>query len=489
MNLPKIPTIAQMKFIDNETIFREPIASVELMERAASCFLSELLEYLHKKDEVLVVCGCGNNGGDGLALSHTLRDMGFSVTVFLIKHGELSEDADYNYKQLDDIHVFEPYDIPVFDDFDIIVDAIFGSGLNRPAQQSIANWIEEINNSDAKVFSIDLPSGLTGDSFNESGKKIKANFTFTFQRPKRSFFDIRSYEYTGEWKVLDIGLDKDALSSLENNHYYINDDVEDIISDRNKHSHKGNFGKGLLIAGSKGMIGAALLAGKSCIKSGVGVLSVMTPQRGENVIQSSIPEALWLDGGHSDYNLELPELSSYSAVGIGPGISTHYQVEELIKKLFKDYNGPLVIDADALNHLSIEPELLDLLPEKAILTPHPKEFERLVGHFENDEEKWSKQIGFSKKHKVVLLVKGAYTSITCPDGNIYWNNNGNPGLATAGSGDVLMGIILSFLAQGYTSLDSALLGCYQHGKAGDIAKEKFGENQMIASDIIDQITF
>ena len=276
---------------------------------------------------------------------------------------------------------------------------------------------------------------------------------------------------------------------MSSNHFYINEDIENIIKERDKHSHKGNYGRACLIAGSKGMMGAALLSAKACLRTGLGILSVMTPSRGEGIIHSHLPEVLWIDGGNEDYNTSLPDLSTYKSIGIGPGLSQKEEVVQLIKKLLDQSELPLVIDADALNILAANPDLLSNIPKNSILTPHPKEFERLVGSFKDDEEKWQKQIGLSKKLGVVVLVKGAYTSISDPNGNIYWNTNGNPGMAKGGSGDVLTGMILSFLAQGYTSLQAALLACFQHGKAGDLAKEKFGEHQMIARDIIDEITF
>ncbi|MDC3220384.1 NAD(P)H-hydrate dehydratase [Flavobacteriales bacterium] len=489
MNLPKVISAEQCRKSDAHTIESEPISSIDLMERAVATYLSELLEHIQKKDSIVVVCGCGNNGGDGFDLAKTLIDMGFNTTVYLVKYGDLTEDAEINFNHLEDVRVYEADGLAMLNEYDVIVDALFGSGINRIVDGDIANWIDAINVSQAKKFSIDLPSGLFADSFNEKGAKVNADFTFTFQRPKRSFFDQRSTAYVGEWMVLDIGLDEDYIQNLVGSFYHINEEIETLIKNRFKHSHKGTYGKGLLIGGSAGMMGTAVLSGEACLRSGIGLLSIMTPSRGEQVIQSSLPEALWIDGGSKDYNTILPDLKPFSAVAIGPGISTNADVKGLLQKVLKQSSQPLVIDADAINIIAEEVTMKEMIPEGSILTPHPKEFSRLIGSFNNDEEKWQKQVEFSKRHKVILLVKGAYTSISDTEGNIYWNSNGNPGMATGGSGDVLTGMILSLLAQGYSNIEATVFACYQHGKAGDIAKSLKGEHQMLSRDIIASITF
>ncbi len=487
----------QIADIDLFTISHEPIASIDLMERASQMLCNEFVNSFKSNQKLIFFIGPGNNGGDGLALARMLADNDFLCVVYIVKiSNKLSANCELNLKRLHaqkGVKIKEiknNKDFPKIQEKDVIVDALFGSGLSRPVDGLAAEVIKWVNKSLAKVVAIDIPSGLFGDdnAVNNHENIIKADFTYSLQFPKISFMFAENEQFVGLWKVLPIGLNEKIISETESNYFYLTSNfIGNKVKKRVTFAHKGSFGHAMLVAGSYGKMGAAILGAKSCLRSGVGLLTVHLPKSGYQIIQIAVPEAM-VSADDSEKNISLlPEINNYSAIGIGPGIGIQKQTKDFFKNILLQIEVPLVIDADALNIFSANKLMLKLLPKQTVLTPHPGEFDRLAGKSINGWERHLKQIEFAKKYQIVIVLKGAHTSIAMPDGRCFFNATGNPGMATAGSGDVLTGIILSLLAQGYSSEDASLVGVYLHGLAGDFAKLKHGEESLIAGDIIENI--
>jgi len=492
--LMKIFRSDQIKKIDEYSIKEEPVASIDLMERASGQILKWYLARFERSLHIFIFAGPGNNGGDGLALARMLNANRYNAEVFYINFTEkTSDDWRINHSRLKtetDVKMtslINAAQFPVISSDDIIIDAIFGSGLTRPAEGLAAEIIKLINQSGSTIISIDIPSGLfcEDNSKNDNDNIITADYTLTFQFPKLSFFFPDNDKYLGEWTILPIGLSTKAIgSTISPFSYSEKNDVEVLLKRRTKFDHKGVFGHGLLVAGSTGKMGSAILGAKAAMRTGIGLLTCHVPSGGLIIMQISIPEAMVQSDKNEMRFSELEKYSSMSAIGIGPGIGTDPESQQALRKLLSSYPKPMVIDADGLNILSLNKEWLTLIPEGSILTPHPKEFERLTGKTSDSYSRLIRQIEFSKMYKCIVVLKGANTSVTTPDGNVHFNSTGNPGMATAGSGDALTGILLSLLAQGYKPINAAVLGVYLHGLAGDIAAEEFGDESIIASDII-----
>lgn len=493
----KLFTCSQIAGIDQQTMKLEPIASIDLMERASFKVADWLVQHIDHSQPVYLFAGPGNNGGDALAVARMLAWSKLNCTVFLADFGrELKGDPAINWARLEEQKLVElkeistEGEIPEIPAGTTVIDGLFGSGLNKPLEGLAAKIVQKINQSGATIVSIDIPSGLFGEdnSHNDFHSVIKATFTLTFQFPKLSFLFPENEQFVGQWKVLPIGLHPEAILQTESNVFFLNRDfVSGKITKRGKFSHKGTYGHALLIAGSYGKMGAAVLASKAGLRSGVGLLTCHVPQRGYEIMQNSVPEAMIsIDPSESVFS-ELPDLTAYSAIGVGPGLDKKPETKQALRKLLEAKRQKLVLDADALNILSENQDWYSLLPENTILTPHPKEFERLAGSSVNSFERLQKQIQFSKENNVIVVLKGAHTSISCPDGRVFFNSTGNPGMATAGSGDVLTGIILGLLAQKYSTEDAALIGVYLHGLAGDMAASEIGEYSLIAGDIISHL--
>lgn len=489
---------SQIKELDELTIKNEPISSLELMERASNRITDWLLQFFNAHLSLTIFAGPGNNGGDALAVARLLSICGYNIEVYLINPNKnLSEDCEANKSRLIKqnkvrlIEVNTLQQLPVLDSTDWLIDGIFGSGLNRPLVGFFAQVIEYINESQANVIAIDIPSGLFGEdnSSNNPETIIRATHTLSLEFPKLAFLLPENECFVGKWHIIDINLLEEAKSNIKSPFYFTDkDDINHLLKPRKTFSHKGTFGHALFIGGSLGKIGATVLASKACLRTGVGLLSVVTPYCGLNILQTCVPEAMCIPNKESDFINEYPEkLNEFSAIGIGCGLGLRTETAVALKKILKKSTKPLILDADALNILSMHPEWIQLIPEQSVITPHPKEFERLVGQSENRWEQISKAITFSKKLNIYIVLKGAYTTIICPDGEIYFNSTGNPGMATAGSGDVLSGIILSLLAQSYSPKAASIIGVYFHGLAGDIAAKEKGESALIASDIIENI--
>lgn len=490
----KILSSAQLKSVDQETIRIEGISSWELMERASSIVTASILEdYIDSIKElpIVVVCGKGNNGGDGLAIARQLQESGYDVEVRLLKSESYSDDNLLNQEKLEEITFFG-----LDDDLDLptegfLVDCLFGYGLSAPLESEWQAVISQINAFHGKVLSVDMPSGLLLDGVGlESDPIVKAWKVYTFQVPKLSLLLPDNSRYVNEFSILDIGLDLRAMADQNSQYNFIDSELlEVLIRHRSRFSHKGTYGHVALIGGSLGKIGAVLLASRAALRTGCGLVTAYIPKCGYQILQIGLAEAMvTLDSAEEhlmDFNIE-PIYSSY-AVGIGMGKS-----EETIRGFGLWLQGlneesKVVLDADALNILSENENMLKFLPKNSVLTPHPKELKRLIGEWENDLDKLEKSKTFARENNIVMVIKGANTAIVNPTGDIYFNSTGNPGMATGGTGDVLTGIIGSLLAQGYESLDAAVFGVYVHGLAGDFAKGWVGEASLIATDVIEYI--
>ncbi len=490
----KILSKLQIKALDEHTIRHEPIASIDLMERACRAFVDWFTGRFQTDQTISVVCGTGNNGGDGLGIARLLHEAGYSVNVWMMAD-EAKQSADFRRnlqrlpKKVTITEIKPDGEVSYgFKESAIIIDALLGTGLSRPVTGIYQQVIEHINQAEAIRIAVDLPSGLLADQ-SSSGAIIKAHHTVSFQLPKLAFLLPENNVYVGDWHIVPIGLDEHFVREAESKHYLIEQsDIINALKPRDRFSHKGNYGHALLIAGSYGKMGAAILSARSALRSGLGLLTVHIPACGYQIIQTTVPEAMVHVDGNEHIVSEIPlNLETFSAVGIGPGLGQDKRTVAAFTALLETYKKPIVIDADALNILSANRELIHLLPPGSILTPHPKEFERLVGEWKNDFDRLEKQHEFSIKSKCIVLLKGAHSSITSPAGNVYFNNTGNPGMATGGSGDVLTGILTALLAQGYAPLDAAQIGCWVHGLAGDHAARHLGQVSLIASDIIDYL--
>ena len=368
----------------------------------------------------------------------------------------------------------------------LVVDGLFGTGLSRPLTGGFAAVVQYINASPATVVSIDVPSGLmTEDNGgNNMDNVIRADYTFTFQHPKLAFFFPEHEQCVGDWQVIDIGLaDPDSAddTTVFTTPYEMTEegDVRRMLKPRPVFAHKGMMGHAALVAGQQGMAGAAVLASRACMRSGVGKLTVFTPEVNRAILQSAVPEAI--------VNGEPTPNFAYDALAMGPGIGTSENAEQEMSNWLNNMPLPLVLDADALNLLATHPQWLPQLPENTILTPHRGELERLVGPHKNSYDLLQKTLLFAHQNKVIVVMKGAFTAVVTPDGRAHFNTTGNAGMATAGAGDVLTGIIVALLAQGYTPEEAACLGVYVHGLAGDYAADRLGQISLIASDIIDSL--
>ena len=488
----------QVKEIDEYTIKCEHIKSIDLMERAAGELFNWISARFERSRRILVFAGPGNNGGDGLALARMLLRNSYNVVVHYVDFtSKVTPDWVTNRIRLGDVSKEALISLKSSDQFpeivpgDIIIDAIFGSGLARPAEGLAAEVIKLINKSDATVISIDIPSGLAGESnegYSYEGV-IKADYTLSFQFPRLSFMFAENGPCVGEVVILPIGLKCDESGLIKSPFTFLeNRDIFPLIKKRSKFDHKGIFGHGLFVAGSSGKMGAAVLGAKAALRTGIGLITCHIPSCGINIVQGSIPEAMVQVDKSEKYISEIVNTDSYNAIGIGPGLGKEQVSQTALFKLLKEYKKPIVIDADALNILSLNKEWLTLLPASAILTPHLKEFERLAGESASGYSRLTRQIEFSKKYNCLIVLKGANTSITTPGGKIFFNSTGNPGMAKGGSGDVLTGIILSLLAQGYSPEDAAVTGVYLHGLAADIATEESCYESIIASDIINNLS-
>ena len=492
----KIFSAAQLKKADELTIKNQGITSIQLMERAASLITNEIDKRLQNADiAIKIFCGIGNNGGDGLVIARQLIEKGYRVKVFVVNYSDnRSQDFLINYDRLKETtndwpeYIKDEGDFPEINPNEFVIDAIFGIGLNRPLEGWICELVSHINASKAFILAIDMPSGLFSDRVPaEKDRLISANFTLSFQTPKLVFFLPQTMDFVGDLQVLDIGLDREFLSSEKTNYELINKHEARILyKPRKSNSHKGNYGHALVIGGSYGKIGSVLLSTKAALRTGAGLVSTFIPKCGYNILQTALPEAMVITDKNEEKLTNIDHKMDPSVICFGMGAGKDPKTVEAFKELLQKTEKPMLIDADGLNMISENQELLEFLPKKSVLTPHPKELQRLIGDWTEDFEKIEKVQEFTQSHDLILVLKGSHTFVF-GEGNVYINNSGNPGMATAGSGDVLSGIIAGLISQQYSSLAAAILGVYLHGLSGDIVAENRSYQALISGDIAENM--
>lgn len=488
-NLWPVYSAAEMQKWDAFTIANEPISSWQLMERAASKCVEWLLNHFTNSG-FTIFCGPGNNGGDGLAIARLLYKAGKDVSVCVVNaSSKCSSDhlTNRNLLQIPVLDIASKNAIRMVPSDHVIIDALFGTGLKKGLSDIYADCVELINHSQNTVVSIDLPSGLLADEMPD-GAVVKANYTLTFQAPKLSILLPDSARFVGEFLILDIQLhpgfleQHPAASNLISKPF-----IQQLVRQPKRFDHKGSNGHALLVAGAAVKYGAAVMSVKAALRSGVGLLTAHVPAHAEYILQTTCPEAMLSMDINTDMVTNIPLSSKYTAIGVGPGIGTDEVTFKAVYSLLSSTPEKLVLDADAINILSLHPECLSLLPTNTILTPHVKEFERLVGPCKNSFERHQRQRDFSLKYQVYVILKGAFSCLSTPEGKMFFNSTGNPGMAKGGSGDVLTGVITALLAQQYNSQTAALIGMYVHGLAGDIAADQLGTVSMNASDTIEHL--
>ncbi|WP_179320111.1 NAD(P)H-hydrate dehydratase [Winogradskyella helgolandensis] len=483
---------------DKLTTERQNISSTDLMERAGT----QIFNWMHTRMQgaqvpIHVFCGIGNNGGDGLVLARHLITHGYNVVTYIVNCSDKrSKDFLINYDRIKNVTKKWPTMLSCKEDFteieigvdDIIVDAIFGIGLNRPPNDWVKALFQKFKASKAFTLSIDMPSGLyTDKAVEDEDAVIYAGYTLSFQSPKLAFFLPETEKYTIQWEVLDIGIDRDYLMQTETEVELISKlEVLPIYKPRKKFAHKGDFGHVMILGGSYGKIGAVNLASRAALSAGAGLVTAYIPKCGYHSLQTAIPEVMVITDDNethiSNINFELKP----TVIGVGVGLGTSEETAKTFEAFLKKNKVPLVIDADGLNIISQHKTLLKLLPKQTVLTPHPKELERLIGKWSSDFEKLEKVKAFTNKYDLIVLIKGAH-SITVNKNKLYINTTGNPGMATGGSGDVLTGVISGLIAQGYTPFAATIFGVYLHGKSADISIEDYGYQSLIASHIIETL--
>ena len=487
----KIFSAAQIREWDRYTLTHEPISSLELMERAALACVHEILSLLPSPFRLVIVAGPGNNGGDGLAIARLIKDKGVDVRVYHPGVSGISEDNKSNLARWEEAHgpvlplerfLTDPKDAEAW-----IVDALFGAGLNRPLAGVYRQVIGKLNTGISKVISIDLPSGMIPDAPSDLTAVIRARYTLTFQTIKLAFMLPLTGEYCGTIRLLDIGLSA-TYRDMTETRYELTErsDIAPYLRKRGTFTHKGDYGTSLLFAGKKGMMGAAVLAARACFRSGIGKLVCRIPGHGMAILQTAIPEAICSPDDNPDHLEHLPGLDGYRSIAIGPGIGTHPDTADLVSKVMDGSKVPLLMDADALN-LVAQHGWQAKFREGMVITPHPGEFSRLFGAFPDDYSRLEACQQFSTALGICIVLKGHYTYLSTPRGKLYFNSTGNPGMAKAGSGDVLTGIMAAFLAQKYSIDAASRLAVYIHGMAGDLAAERYGEAGLMPSDMIDLI--
>ncbi len=492
----KLFSAEEIRLWDQYTIQHEPVSSIDLMERAAHQCVEWLERNYYTDNPFHIFCGKGNNGGDGLAIARLLSDRKVDVTVHILEFGHKgTDDFQANLARLHQYpdviirFIQTEENFPELNANDRIIDALLGSGLNRGLEGVTAKLVSHINESGCHVISIDVPSGLFTDRSSRNQVIIKAAHTLSFQNYKLSFLMAENSKYIGEVHILNIGLHPEFTQTLFTK-YELTDDsmIRAIYNPRNRFSHKGNFGHSLIIAGSYGKIGAAILSGRACLRSGAGLLTVHIPKCGYDIMQTAIPEAMVMTDFNSSFITKIEDdLAKYKAIGIGPGIGTASETKIMLRQVFENFEWPVVLDADALNIIASQKDLFPLIPAGSVLTPHPREFERLFGETANDFDRVELALKNATELNCVILLKGHHSLIATPGGKAFFNDTGNAGMATAGSGDVLTGIITGLLAQDYSPVDAAIFGAYLHGLAGDMAAAKLSKEAMIAGDIADHL--
>ena len=493
----QILSAEQIRAWDQYTILHEPISSIDLMERAAKKCVEWIKARNWSQRRFHIFCGKGNNGGDGLAIGRMLLDEGYNISIYILEFGKPgSDDFQFNLQRLEaltstSLHFLQTdISLPSINENEIIIDALFGSGLNKPLDGLAAALVRHINTTNATRISIDLPSGLFPDHSSIHNSVVRANFTLTFQCYKIALLLQENALFIGEVTVLDIGLHSSYLATLTTTPFLLTEKIiKAIYKPRQRFAHKGTYGHALLVGGSFGKIGAMVLATKACMRTGTGLMTAMIPGCGYTILQTTSPEAMVIADSTETHLANLPDdIEKFAAIGIGPGMGTHAETQNIFSYLLRRFKKPMIIDADGLNILSQNKEWLPLLPPYSILTPHPKEFDRLFGDHQNDVDRMEKAKQMAKELKIIIVLKSHHSLVAFPDGDYCFNSTGNAGMAKGGSGDVLTGILSSLLAQGYTPLEAAQFGVYVHGWAGDFAAKCYSKEAMLPTHIINSLS-
>ena len=490
----------KMKRIDKHTMEVIKVPPLVLMERAAMEVVYKVMETIKKEDRILVVCGPGNNGADGVAASRILFMQGYHVSILL-----LFEKGKYSEQMKTQLTIAENLGISIDNrkkiyEYNIIIDALFGIGLSKPIEGSVASIIKEINEGSHKVYSVDIPSGISADTGKVMNVAIKADYTITFGYMKQGLLLYPGADFAGEITVVNIGFPNEALQSIKADTFCYTIEDLSLLPKRRSDGHKGTFGKALIIAGSEGMCGAAYLSAKACLKMGAGMVKILSSPVNREIIQTLLPEAIFASYD-TDKNIS-SAIGWADVIVIGPGLGLSEKTQELLSAIINlKPKAKLLFDADAINVFASGLDndkastderikiITKLLPKDAILTPHPMELSRLIDVSVDNINKNIFDIinQCSYNNELVYVMKNARTIVT-KSGRKYINTSGNSGMATAGSGDVLTGIIAGLVAQGMESFDASCLGVYIHGLAGDAAKDRIGEYSLMAGDIVDAIS-
>ncbi len=510
----KIFTAAQTRQLDQATLAEQNITSAQLMERAAQALAEWFFQHFApaEAEEMLVLCGPGNNGGDGLALARMLHQAGYPLKVALLPAAQHSPDWQHHRQLLPaalPVADLDPENLPALPPDTLVVDALFGTGLSRPLAGAAAAIVRWLNAQPLRVVAVDVPSGLFADQPQPAGSVVlRADYTLCFGAPKLAFLLPQTGPAVGEWTVLDIGLSAGFIAQTATPWHLTQlpapadpyawpprpaRSADIVLPKRAKFAYKNTFGHALLLAGSRGKAGAAVLAAGACLRGGVGLLTVAVPACAEAVLQTAHPETMCLSDRRRNHLSNLPDLAPYQAIGIGPGIGQHPDTLALLRELLAAPavaagTLPLVLDADALNLLGQHRDLLSALPPNTVLTPHLGEFTRFTEPVRDDYHRLSLLREFAQAHRVIVVLKGAYTAVADVDGQVYFNTTGNPGLATGGSGDVLTGLVLALRAdKRLAPLAAARLAVLAHGHAADLAVAETGEAGLLAGDVVREV--
>lgn len=494
----KIFTTEAIHRINDMTVERASISRLDMMERAANAVTYEIISRWMPSQRIVIFAGPGDNGGDALAVARQLAEQAYHPEVYLfnIKSGRLSSSCSTNRERLKDVpgvtlnEVVDRFVPPELGPQDLVVDGLFGSGLRSPLSGGYASLVQYINDSDAFVLSIDIPSGLFGE-WNmgcDHRNIVKADLTLAYQFKRLSFFFAENAQFVGKVKVLDMDYDEDAIARTPSDFYLIErSDVKEMLRPQKPFINKYDNGTVLLVAGSYGMMGAAELAARGAMRAGAGLVTVHAPRCGFVPLSVAVPEVLFEGDSNEIITTNIQLSHNYTVVALGPGMGSEIETLEAIDAFLKTYRRPCILDADALNCIARRPVLLRSIPKGSILTPHRGEFDRLFGEHQTEEERLKKAIEMSKQFEITIVIKGHYSMTVRPDGKVYINSSGNAGMATAGSGDVLTGVVAGFIAQGYSADTGVVLGVYVHGLAGDLAAAKQGTHGLIAPDIAQSV--
>ena len=491
----RVLTAAQHRQLDAATLAAESIDGRQLMERAATAWTERFVQrYPQREQPIVVYAGSGNNGGDGLVIARLLRAADYTVTVIHAQIGTPSPDNRYHAKRAHDSGVplrplAEGDPLPSLARGSRVIDALFGTGLSRPVTAYWSTLIDHLNEAEVERIAVDLPSGLRADG-PVTGSIVRAHRTLSLGYPKPVLFAPSATPYLGAWELVPFALDEAfvaALPEVDSPQLLTAASVKPLLRPRHANDHKGTFGHALVVAGAYGKMGAAIICARAVLRAGAGLVTTHLPRSGYQIMQIAFPEAMCSIDTHRYHFTEVNGVQKYAVVAVGPGIGQAKATGAGLLALLEATGAPMVLDADALNLIAEHPAWRTHIPPGSILTPHPREFERLFGKAEDDFHRWAVQQKMARELGVYLLLKTGYTTIATPAGQLLYNSTGNPGMATGGTGDALTGILTGLLAQGYPAGEAARLGVYLHGLAGDMAAYELGQESLLAEDVVSHL--